>query len=138
MSVTKQRSSSTATERRHDVAKSASLWNATVVDAPAAKRRIDVAMVASPWNAYRNRVLSSEGTTGTVFRVAPLGLRMGCWLRNHGLAPMATTCRPVGTIGQWRMPHLVAEVHAQFAESAKLEQAIKANLTGLGFNLEKK
>ena len=26
---------------------------------------------------------------------------------------------------------LVAELHAQFAESAKLEQAIKANLRGL-------
>ena len=27
-----------------------------------------------------------------------------------------------------KMPRLVAELHAQFAESAKLEQAIKANL----------
>ena len=32
-----------------------------------------------------------------------------------------------------KMPHLVAELHAQFAESAKLEQAIKANLRGLGY-----
>ena len=31
------------------------------------------------------------------------------------------------------MPRLVAELHAQFAESAKLEQAIKANLKGLGY-----
>ena len=31
-----------------------------------------------------------------------------------------------------KMPRLVAELHAQFAESAKLEQAIKANLRGLG------
>ncbi|MDA1231333.1 MAG: hypothetical protein O2856_11215 [Planctomycetota bacterium] len=32
-------------------------------------------------------------------------------------------------------PHIivVAELHAQFAESAKLEQAIKANLKGLGY-----
>ena len=30
-------------------------------------------------------------------------------------------------------PRLVAELHAQFAESAKLEQAIKANLEGLGY-----
>jgi type I restriction enzyme M protein len=27
-----------------------------------------------------------------------------------------------------KMPRLVAELHAQFAESAKLEQAIKVNL----------
>ena len=32
-----------------------------------------------------------------------------------------------------KMTHLVAELHAQFVESAKLEQAIKANLTGLGY-----
>jgi type I restriction enzyme M protein len=32
-----------------------------------------------------------------------------------------------------KMPRLVAELHAQLAESAKLEQAIKANLRGLGY-----
>ena len=32
-----------------------------------------------------------------------------------------------------KMPRLVAELHAQFAESAELEQAIKANLGGLGY-----
>ncbi len=32
-----------------------------------------------------------------------------------------------------KMPRLVAELHAQFAEAAKLEQAIKANLSGLGY-----
>ncbi len=32
-----------------------------------------------------------------------------------------------------KMPRLVAELHAQFAESAKLERAIKANLRGLGY-----
>ena len=32
-----------------------------------------------------------------------------------------------------KMPRLVSELHAQFAESAKLQQAIKANLKGLGY-----
>ena len=32
-----------------------------------------------------------------------------------------------------KMPRLVAELHAQFAESAKLEQAINANLKELGY-----
>jgi len=32
-----------------------------------------------------------------------------------------------------KMPRLVAELTAQFAESAKLEKAIKANLKGLGY-----
>ena len=31
-----------------------------------------------------------------------------------------------------KMPSLVAELHAQFAESAKLDQAINANVRGLG------
>jgi type I restriction enzyme M protein len=33
-----------------------------------------------------------------------------------------------------KMPRLVAELHAQFAESVRLEQAIKANLRGLGYD----
>jgi type I restriction enzyme M protein len=32
-----------------------------------------------------------------------------------------------------KMPRLVAELDAQFEESAKLEQAIKGNLRGLGY-----
>lgn len=32
-----------------------------------------------------------------------------------------------------KMPRLVAELRAQFAESEKLEQAIKANLKALGY-----
>jgi len=31
-----------------------------------------------------------------------------------------------------KCPRLVAKLHTQFAESAELEQAIKANLRGLG------
>ncbi len=34
-----------------------------------------------------------------------------------------------------KMPRLVAELHAQFAESAKLEAAIRANLKGLGYGI---
>jgi type I restriction enzyme M protein len=47
------------------------------------------------------------------------------------------------TLRKEKMPRLVAELHAQFAESAKLEhlsaealakvEAIKANLRGLGY-----
>jgi type I restriction enzyme M protein len=35
-----------------------------------------------------------------------------------------------------KMPRLVAELQAQFAESAKLEKAIKANLKGLGYGFD--
>ena len=91
----------------------------------ATKWRYDVAMGASPWNTYPQDALSPNGTTGNgdaVFPVAPLGL---CWMGasvNHGLTPVATTCRPGGT-----------KRGSQFAESAELEQAIQANLRGLGY-----
>jgi type I restriction enzyme M protein len=35
-----------------------------------------------------------------------------------------------------KMPRLVAELHAQFAESAQLEQQIRHNLASLGYRLE--
>lgn len=34
-----------------------------------------------------------------------------------------------------KMPRLIAELNIQFAESARLEQAIKANLKGLGYEI---
>jgi hypothetical protein len=40
---------------------------------------------------------------------------------------------PKNTSAPSAPPRLVAELHAQFAESAKLEQAIKANLRGPGY-----
>ncbi len=33
-----------------------------------------------------------------------------------------------------KMPRLAAELHAQFAEGAILEQAIKANLSGMRYD----
>ena len=68
----------------------------------AAERRYDVAMGGSPWElGYRIR-LSPSGATrshGRRIRVAPLGLGM---MReaSHELAPVATTCRPIGTESQ--------------------------------------
>jgi type I restriction enzyme M protein len=34
-----------------------------------------------------------------------------------------------------KMPRLVAELQGQFAESAKLEATIRANLKGLGYGI---
>ena len=49
---------------------------------------------------------------------------------NQGLPPLALFGRRSAAE---MPPRLVAELHAQFAESAKREQAIKANLEGLGY-----
>ena len=90
----------------------------------ATKWRYDVAMGASPWkwNTCPKRPTSPEGTTGTSSHVAPLGLLALGSYRHHGLTPVATTCRPGGT-----------KRGSQFARSAELEQAIQANLRGLGY-----
>jgi len=101
----------------------------------AATRRHAVAMGVSPWNADPKLRFSPNGATRGVsrgIRVAPLGLGV-CGAADHGLTPVATTCRPFGTESQGRRTRLVGELHAQFAESAKLEQAIKANRRGLGY-----
>ena len=97
-----------------------------------------VAMGASPWNTNTQHDMSPEGTAGTSFHFAPWGLQRSHAITNHaitnhGLAPVATTSRPFGTESQIRMPCLVAEHNTQFGESAKLEQAIRANLRGLDY-----
>ena len=71
-----------------------------MVDVLAAERRHVVVMGASLWIVGVERELSPNGTTridGRKVPVAPLGLgTMGASV-NHGLAPVATTCRPFGT-----------------------------------------
>jgi len=68
----------------------------------ATKRRHDVAMGVSPWDAGLNLRLSPSGATrnrAPRIHVAPLGLGHA-GNANHGLAPVATACRPVGTESQ--------------------------------------
>ena len=103
----------------------------------AATRRQGVATGASPWNAIQHGALSPNGTTRGVARRIPVALSGLVHVSDgdHGLAPVATTCRPFGAESRRERSRLVAELHAQFAESAKLEQAIKANLRGLGYGV---
>jgi type I restriction enzyme M protein len=62
-------------------------------------------------------------------------------IKQHGFA--LTPGRYVGTEEveddgepfEEKMPRLVVELNGQFAESAKLEQAIKVNMGGLGYGL---
>ena len=65
----------------------------------AATRRHDVAMGVSPWNPVPSCDLSPDGTTRVIASRIPVALS---GLNNasnacHGLAPVATTCRPSGT-----------------------------------------
>ena len=64
--------------------------------------RHDVAMGASPWESGSKLSLSPSGATrnrAPRIHVAPLGLGHA-GNANHGLAPVATACRPVGTESQ--------------------------------------
>ena len=101
----------------------------------AATRRHDVAMGVSPWNTAPSRDLSPNGATRILAPQIPVALSglNGVMYAHHGLTPVATTCRPFGTETHGKPTRLVADRHAQFAESAQLEQAIKANLRGLGY-----
>ena len=74
---------------------------------------------------------------------ATIGFEAKLWLTAEIAAPghVLTPGRYVGAEEveddgdpfEEKMPRLVAELHAQFAKSAKLEKAIKANLRGLGY-----
>ncbi len=55
------------------------------------------------------------------------------WVLTPGRYVGAEEIEDDGEPFEEKMPRLVAELHAQFAESAKLEAAIRANLKGLGF-----
>ena len=55
------------------------------------------------------------------------------WVLTPGRYVGAAEVEDDGDPFEEKMPRLVGELHAQFAESAKLEQAIKANLRGLGY-----
>jgi type I restriction enzyme M protein len=55
------------------------------------------------------------------------------WVLTPGRYVGAEEAEDDGEPFEEKMPRLVAELNAQFAESAKLEAAIRANLKGLGY-----
>jgi len=68
---------------------------------PAAKRRNAVPMGASPWMFRAPAKRSPEGTAGTTapgIPFAPSGLSIVDRHGIHGLTPVATLCRPFGTM----------------------------------------
>ena len=67
------------------------------------------------WSALRRPTMRGETTPG----------------RYVGAADVEDDGEPF----EEKMTRLVAELNGQFAESAKLEQAIRANLAGLGYAL---
>jgi len=91
-----------AATRRQVVAMGASLWYPASAMRSAATRRQVVAMGASLWYRDGKLCLSPDGTTrGGTARIhfAPFGA-CRCRDPDHGLTPVATTYRPIGTKSQ--------------------------------------
>jgi type I restriction enzyme M protein len=95
----------------------------------------DVQKIADTYHAWRSEVKTSTYTDVAGFcKSASLEE-----IRKHGhvLTPGrfvgAEAVEDDGEPFEIKMPRLVAELNAQFEESAKLELAIKANLKGLGY-----
>ena len=107
----------------------------------------DLQKITSTYHAWRDDLPSTAGRRAGVEGVPPKYEDVPGFCKSATTAEIAahshvlTPGRYVGAEEveddgdpfEEKMPRLVAELHAQFAESAKLEQAIKANLTGLGY-----
>jgi type I restriction enzyme M protein len=106
----------------------------------------DLAKIVNTYHAWRGDVVSGIGDPGRAINdLAYKDLPGFCKsatnveIASHGyvLTPGryvgAEEIEDDGDPFDEKMPRLVAELHSQFAESAKLEQAIKTNLKELGY-----
>jgi len=82
----------------------------------------------NPANAEKYEDLPGFCKSATTQEIASHG-----WVLTPGRYVGAEEVEDDGEPFEEKMPRLGAELHAQFAESAKLESAIRANLKGLGF-----
>jgi len=105
----------------------------------------DIEKIASTYHAWRsspeNFKLKTGNSTGAYADVAGFcksATTAEIAAHGHVLTPGryvgAEEVEDDGEPFEEKMPRLVAELHGQFAESAKLETAIRANLKGLGYD----
>ena len=74
-------------------------------------------------------------TAGFCFSATTEQITAHGYVLTHGRYVGAEEVEDDGEPFEEKMPRLVAELNAQFAESAKLEKLIKKNLKGLGYKL---
>jgi type I restriction enzyme M protein len=95
----------------------------------------DIAKITGTYHAWRGDKVSEE------YADVPGFCKSASFAEMEGHGFVLTPGRYVGAEEiaddgdpfEEKMPRLVAELRAQFAESAKLEQVIKANLRGMGY-----
>lgn len=95
----------------------------------------DLQKVAGTYHAWRG--VNETGTYVDISGFCKSATTLEIAAHGHVLTPGryvgAEEIEDDGDPFEEKMPRLVAELHAQFAESAKLEQAINANLRALGY-----
>ena len=95
----------------------------------------DVAKIAATYHAWRRE--KDAGKYADIAGFCKSATLVEITAHGHVLTPGryvgAEAVEDDGDPFEEKMPRLVAELHAQFVESATLEQTIKANLKGLGF-----
>jgi type I restriction enzyme M protein len=109
-----------------DIAKIVDTYHAWLgLPSPAGRRAGDE---GNPANAAKYEDVPGFCKSATTQDIASHG-----WVLTPGRYVGAEEAEDDGEPFEEKMPRLVAELNAQFAESAKLEQAIKTNLRGLGY-----
>ena len=95
----------------------------------------DIERIVSTYHAWRGEKGASkyEDVAGFCKSVTTDEIATHGYVLTPGRYVGAEEVEDDGEPFEEKMARLIAELHAQFAESAKLEQAIKANLRGLGY-----
>lgn len=101
----------------------------------------DLEKIVSTYHAWQGRAVASAKAEGVTYEDVPGFCKSATTEEIAGHGYVLTPGRYVGAEAleddgepfEEKMPRLVAELNAQFAESAKLEEAIQENLRGLGY-----
>jgi len=96
---------------------------------------VDLQKIAGTYHAWRGDKVPTqyEDIAGFCKSATTLEFAAHGFVLTPGRYVGAEEAQDDGEPFEEKMPRLVAELHAQFAESLRLEQAIKANLRGLGY-----
>jgi type I restriction enzyme M protein len=95
----------------------------------------DLAKIVSTYHAWRGEGDSYEDVAGFCKSATTTEIAAHGHVLTPGRYVGAEEVEDDGEPFEEKMPRLIAELNAQFTESARLEQAIKANLKGLGHEI---
>ena len=95
----------------------------------------DLAKIVSTYHAWRGEGGTYEDVAGFCKSTTTAEIAAHGHVLTPGRFVGAEEIEDDGEPFEEKMPRLVAELNIQFAESAKLELAIKANLKGLGYEI---